>query len=133
MCGRGGGGICVCGYICVSLCVCLCCGFICVHNMWICVTMVVYSAGHAVVSLCTEKWEAICTLDCVGVFMGVCACVRVCVCLCVCVFVCICVHVCLSNVTLLVCFAELGQLSGVAAILRFPIPDNDEDDESDED
>ncbi|KAK7087533.1 protein pelota-like [Littorina saxatilis] len=28
---------------------------------------------------------------------------------------------------------QLGQLSGVAAILRFPIPDNDEDDESDQD
>ena len=31
-------------------------------------------------------------------------------------------------------FIELGQLSGVAAILRFPLPDIDEDDdESDED
>ena len=30
-------------------------------------------------------------------------------------------------------FLELGQLSGVAAILRFPVPDITEDDDDDED
>ena len=30
-------------------------------------------------------------------------------------------------------FSELGQLSGVAAILRFPIPEPETDDDDDED
>lgn len=32
----------------------------------------------------------------------------------------------------LILLTELGQLSGVAAILRFPIPDDDEDSEEEE-
>ena len=39
----------------------------------------------------------------------------------------------LISMTTLVYFSELGQLSGIAAILRFPIPDpteNEDDDSS---
>ena len=75
--------MCVCGVVCVSVCVmCVLCGVVCVSVCVMCV-------------LCGVVCVVWCVL-CVCVWCGVCVCVSVCglcVCMCMCVCLCACVSV----------------------------------------
>jgi len=87
--------LCVCGFVCV-------CVLVCVHRVCVCVYMCVYAFVYVCSCVFVCVYTCVCVRICVFVCVYTCVCVNVCeyvyacvyVCLCVCVRVRVCVCVC---------------------------------------